>query len=108
MPRRIQKNLRRSRTFIRAWREHRELTQDQLASRLEMSKASLSRIENGVQPYTQDFLEACAAALQTDPPSLLMRNPEADDGIWSIWDQAKPGERLQIVAVAKALTKTGT
>lgn len=108
MPRRIKKIGKRTRTFIRQWREYRELTQDQLASRLDMSKAQLSRIETGDQPYSQDFLEACAEALRTDPASLIMRNPEDPDGIWTIWEQAKPGERLQIVAVARALTKTGT
>lgn len=74
-----------------------------------MSKAQLSRIETGDQPYSQDFLEACAEALQTDPASLLMRDPNKDEAIWSVWDQAKPAERAQIVAVAQALTrKTGT
>lgn len=73
-----------------------------------MSTAQLSRIESGVQPYTQDVLESAAEALRTDPASLIMRDPEADEPIWSIWDQAQPGERRQIVEVAKALTKTGS
>lgn len=73
-----------------------------------MSAASLSRIERGLQPYTQDFLEAAAIAYKTDPASLLMRDPGDPDGIWSIWDNALPGERRAIVEVAKALKKTGT
>jgi len=93
----------RRRHFIREWREFRDLTQDQLAARLDMSKASLSRIENFKQPYTQDFLEACAEALRTDPASLIMRNPMDDAAIWSIWDQAAPGERKQIEEVARVL-----
>src|SRR3990167_277215 len=95
----------RRRTFIRHWREHRGLTQDQLSERLDMSKAQLSRIENGVQPYSQDFLEACAEALATDPASLLMRDPSDAEGIWSVWDQAKVAERRQIVEVARVITK---
>lgn len=110
MPKRIalQKPARRRKTFIAAWREHRGLTQDQLAERLESSKASISRIESGQQPYTQDFLEAAAAALRTDVASLLMRDPTSKDAIWSIWDQAKEGERSMIVDIAKTITKTGT
>lgn len=108
MPRRIRSERPRRRTFIKQWRLHRGLTQEQLAGRLDMSTAQLSRIEAGVQPYTQDVLESAAEALQTDPASLIMRDPEADDAIWSIWDHAKPGERRQIVEVAKALTKTGS
>ncbi len=107
MPRRIRGQRPRRRTFIREWREFRTLTQEALAGRLDMSAAQLSRIESGVQPYTQDVLEMIADALQTDPPSLLMRRP-GDDEIWSIWDQAQPGVRRQITEIAKTLSKTGT
>lgn len=103
----------RRKTFIREWREFRELTQERVVGRLEdadvdLSVAQYSRIENGVSPYTQDTLEAIADALQTDAASLLMRNPQDDDAIWSIWDQAKPGQRRQIKEVVKAIVKTGT
>ena len=98
----------RRRTFIRQWRKHRGLSQERLADRLGMSKAQLSRIENGEQPYAQDFLEACAEALQTEPASLLTRDPGDPEAIWSVWDRAKPGERRQIVEIAKTLIKGGT
>src|SRR3954452_9822188 len=98
----------RRRHFIREWRKHRGLTQEQLADRLETTKANISRIENLKQGYTQDFLEACADALSTEASSLLMRDPTDPEGIWSIWEQAKPGERRQIVEIAKTLLRTGT
>jgi transcriptional regulator with XRE-family HTH domain len=115
MPRRIgyQKAGRRP-IFVRQWREFRGLSQEQLADRLDMSAAQLSRIESGKQPYTQDFLEAAAHALRTDVASLLMRDPSKEDpndpdSIWSLWDRAKPGEKRQIVGVSRAiLNKTGT
>jgi transcriptional regulator with XRE-family HTH domain len=96
------------RTFIREWRQSRGLTLQQLANRIGMTHASLSRIERGLQPYSQPLLEALADALQTEPASLLMRNPTDPEGIWSIWDQAKPGERRQIVEIARTLIRTGT
>jgi transcriptional regulator with XRE-family HTH domain len=86
----------RRRTFFKEWRLHRGLSQEQLADRLETSVASISRIEKGTQPYTQDVLEALAEALNTDPASLLMRNPADPEAIWSLWDNAKPGERQMI------------
>jgi transcriptional regulator with XRE-family HTH domain len=95
-------------TYIRQWREHRGLNQDQLAERLEMTQSHLSMLENGKRGYTQETLEAVAHALQTDVASLLMRNPADGDAIWSIWDNAKPGERKMIVDIAKTVTKTGT
>jgi transcriptional regulator with XRE-family HTH domain len=106
---------RRARIYLREWREEAGLTQDQLADRIEtlsgyrMSKAQISRIELGKQPYSQDFLETAAEALGTDAASLLMRNPQRDgEAIWSLWDSAKPGERKMIVDIAKTVLKTGT
>jgi transcriptional regulator with XRE-family HTH domain len=95
-------------TFIRQWRDHRGLNQEQLADRLGMTQSHLSMLENGKRGYTQETLEAIADALQTDAASLLMRNPQDGDAIWSIWEQAKPGERRMIVDIAKTVTKTGT
>jgi transcriptional regulator with XRE-family HTH domain len=95
-------------TFIRQWREYRGLTQDDLAARLDTSKASISRTETGRSAYTQDFLEACAEALNTDPASLLMRNPSDEEAVWSLWDQAKLGERKMIESIVRTVMKTGT
>lgn len=110
MPKRIAfpKKRSRRRTYFRQWRIYRGFSQEQLASRLDTSVASISRIEGGSQPYTQDVLEALAEALNTDPASLLMRNPEEPEAIWSLWDNAKPGERQMIVDIARTVTKTGT
>lgn len=107
----VQPRFRRSqyrRTFIRQWREFRDLTLEQLAERVGTTHASLSRVERGLQPYSQALLEDLAEALQTDTASLLMRDPTDPEGIWSVWDQAKPGQRRQIVEIAKTLIKTGT
>lgn len=99
----------RRKTFIKQWREYRNLTQDALAERLETSKASISRIEAGEQAYTQDFLEACAEALRTDPASLLMRDPTDAEAVWSLWDRAKSADRQKIEKLVRSeLTKTGT
>jgi transcriptional regulator with XRE-family HTH domain len=105
MPKRIgfQKERNRRRTYIKAWREYRGLTQDQLADLLETSTASVSRIESGQQAYTQDFLEACADALSADPASLLTRAPTDDEAVWSLWDKAQPFERELIVKIATAI-----
>jgi transcriptional regulator with XRE-family HTH domain len=94
-------------TFIRQWRESIPLTLEQLAERVGTTHASLSRIERGIQPYSQELLEAIASALGTDAATLIMREP-GEPGIWSIWDQAKPGERQMIVDIAKTIVKTGT
>lgn len=79
-------------TYIRAWREHRGLSQDELVDRCServdtMSKSSLSRIENGQQPYSQPILEALAWALNCSEADLLERDPKAE--MWQIVDKVK-------------------
>ena len=99
----------RRRTFFKQWREKRGLSQQRLAERLDTSVASVSRVESGKQPYTQDYLEALAVALDTDPASLIMRDPMDPEAIWSIWDNAKQGERKMILDIARTIVKkTGT
>lgn len=68
----------RRRHFVREWRKFRGLTQEQLAEKLETTKANISRIENLHQGYTQDFLEACADVLKIEPAALLTVNPIND------------------------------
>lgn len=96
--------------YLREWRKHRNLTQDQLAERIETSKGYISDLERGVRRYNQDLLEALAEALSCSPADLLIRDPSQGDAIWSIWEHAKPGERQQIAEVARVITgkKTGT
>ena len=69
---------RRRRHFVREWRKFRGLTQEQLAERLRTTKANISRIENLHQGYTQDFLEACAYVLGTEPAALVSQDPMAN------------------------------
>lgn len=101
-------------TFIRQWRNHRNLTLEALSSRLEelglhdLGPSHLSMLERGQRGYTQETLEALANALQTDVASLLMRNPTDEDAIWSIWENAAPAERRTITEVVKAVVRTGT
>lgn len=110
MPRqsKFKKTHQRRRTFFLEWRKHRKLTQDQLAERIGTTKTRVSMKENGEEPYDQGYLEALADALQTDPSSLLMRDPSNPEAMWTIWDQAKPAQRRQIEEVARALLRTGT
>lgn len=81
---------------------------EQLAARVPMDKGNLSKVERSILPYNQEMLERLADALGTEPASLLMRNPTDPAPIWSIWDQAKPGQKRQIEEVAAALLRSGT
>jgi transcriptional regulator with XRE-family HTH domain len=90
-------------TFIRHWRKFRRLTLEACAERAGMSKGNLSNIETGKTGYNQATLEALAEALQCEPVDLLIRNPIDPDGIWSLWETAKPAQRKQIIGIIKGL-----
>lgn len=94
--------------FFREWRQHRHLTLEALAERIGMTHASVSRIERGLQKWDQEFLERAAEALACEPADLLIRDPSDPDGIWSLWDKAKPGTRRQIVEITKTLLKNAS
>lgn len=106
----------RPRHFIHEWRKSKAgLSLRRLADRLTnpdgssiISYASLSRIEKGKQEYTQPILEGIADAIGTDPGSLIMRNPESERPLWSIWDQIPPQDREQALRVLKSFARSGT
>lgn len=99
----------KQRHFLKSWRKHRGLTQEQLAERVGYDRTYISKIEKGTKRYDQPFLEAVAEALRCEPADLIMRDPTAPGSIWSIWDQIPATQREQAVEVLKTFTKkTGT
>lgn len=90
-------------TFIRQWREHAGMTVDELGEAIEMSGASVSRIENGKQPYTQPVIEKIADALGASVSSLLEFDPKTGRSIYDLAARATPEQQAQIVRVAEAM-----
>lgn len=95
----------KQRHFIKEWRKHRNLTQDQLAERIGVDRTYVSKIEAGKKRYDQPFLEAAAEALNCDPASLIMRNPLDPEAIWSIWEQIPPEDRPHAMRALAAFAK---
>jgi transcriptional regulator with XRE-family HTH domain len=99
-------------TFIRQWRESKKMSLEELAERVGkktggMTHASLSRIERGLQPYSQPILEAIADVLTSgDVAALLVLDPVESNTIWSMWARANPVERKKIVDIARTIVKT--
>jgi transcriptional regulator with XRE-family HTH domain len=93
------------RHFLRAWRKKSGKTLEQVADHLHMSHSQLSRIERQEQPYNQQLLEALAELYMCDVVDLLIRDPSDPEGMWTIWEHAKPGVRQQIRDVAEALAR---
>jgi|688.fasta_scaffold1681014_1 transcriptional regulator with XRE-family HTH domain len=94
-----------TKTYLHEWLVFRNKTHEQLANALELSRPQVTKIVNGKRPYTQAFLEAAAEYLDTDPASLLMRDPTQPEAIWSIWDHASEGEKNEIRRFAEFTVK---
>ena len=96
--------------YLKQWRLHRGLSQQQLADRLESSKGYISDLERGVRRYNQDLLEALAYALMCEPADLLMRDTTKEDAIWSIWESVPETDRPKVIEMIKVFSgkKTGT
>jgi transcriptional regulator with XRE-family HTH domain len=96
--------------FIREWRKHRGLTQEQLAERIGITREYVSLIEKGKRRYDQPFLESAADALTCSPADLIIRDPSSPEAIWSIWDNIRPQDRERAVRLLEVLVekKTGT
>lgn len=94
-------------TFIRQWREARDMTQEDLAEAIEISVPQLSLIENGKRPYTQKTLEGAAKALKVDPATLLSRGPDEDESLVSAIGRLGPGDQKRALAVVDALKRSG-
>lgn len=92
-----------SRWFLRAWRKDRRLTLDQLAARVDSTGATISRLERGLQPYSQPLLEALAEALNCQPADLIMRPPGAADRLLAVLAGMTPESQKQALAVVQAL-----
>lgn len=96
-----------SKHYLQEWLAHRNKTHEQLASFIEMSRPHVTKIINGKRQYTQEFLEAAAEYLETTPGSLLMRDPSQEESIWSLWDQARTGDREEILRYANFVIHQG-
>lgn len=103
------------RHYIKEWRTHRGLSLRKLAERMEsepgedlISAMSLSRIERGLQPYSQPILEALSIALDTTIWSLISVNPRVDGDVVDMFSYLRdmsPQDRqkaLQLMKVANS------
>jgi transcriptional regulator with XRE-family HTH domain len=95
-----------SRTKIREWRKFRGLSQERLGELVGVSHTTIGRLERGRTRYIQATLESIARELQTDPASLLVRDPNDPEGIWAVWERIPPQRRREAIAVLSLLGKS--
>ena len=91
--------------YLKQWRKHRGLTQEQLAERAGLSAPYISQLESGRRQYTQELLELLATELRCELADLIMRDPTRPEPIWSVWDKVPEPQREQALAVLETFTK---
>jgi transcriptional regulator with XRE-family HTH domain len=79
---------------LRAWREYRKLTQDELAARVGTNQNMIGYLESGERGLSAKWLRRLAPALDTTPGMLLDHNPHTLSAdvidIWTSADATSP------------------
>lgn len=95
------------RNYLRAWREKKKLTQEELADLAGTTKAVISLLENEKRPLSSKWLRLFAAVLGTTPGRILDINPlEVDAEILEAWDKLRDEDRPRAVRLLRSLTGT--
>lgn len=100
--------------FIRQWREKRGISLRKLSARLEVeldgdplvSYASLSRIENGKQPFSEPVLNAIADALDVTRSMLLEMDPKKEGRVLDILNKMTPADREQAIRMLELFAQS--
>lgn len=94
---------------LRAWREFRKMSQDDLATALDTAKGVISLLENGKRPLSDKWLYRLAEVLETRPGHILDVDPNGlDNDIFDIWASIDKSDRDQAARVLRTFSKTGT
>jgi phage repressor protein C with HTH and peptisase S24 domain len=80
-------------------RKSKKMSLDELGEKVGLSKAALSRYENGSREFPVNKTEAFAKALNLDPRYLLGIN--SDDNILSIYDKLEPLRKKRVYSFAE-------
>ena len=93
------------RLYLAEWREYRKLDQDQVADRLGVTAATISRHETGERSSNEAYLAALAEALDCHPTDFWRdpAHPSADDLMRSLPED----QRAQVLRIIQTF-KTGT
>lgn len=95
---------------IKAWREFRHMTQEELAEAIGSSKASVGHWESGTREVAPKWLYPIAEALNTSAGYLLDHDPnDLPTAILDVWADIPKGDHSRAIDMLRAaFPKTGT
>lgn len=94
--------------YLKAWREKRGLSQEELAAAVNTAPSMISMLETAERGLSAKWLRRLAPALDTSPGHLLDLDPNAvDDDIIDIWATISERDRPRVKRILEQF-KTGT
>lgn len=101
-------NMADERNYLRQWREHARLSQDELAEAAGTTKGVISLLENEKRPLSSKWLRKFAEILGTQPGYILDLDPtEMDPEIFEAWQSVRKEDRAQVLRILSTF-RTGT
>ncbi len=95
--------------YLKEWREHRGLTQEQASEASGVSQSVLTRLESNKREYKERHLEALAKAYRCTTAELLGTDPTASSGeVISMMDRMlkiPPHKREQALRILDTFTE---
>jgi transcriptional regulator with XRE-family HTH domain len=97
------------RNHLKAWREKRGLSQDELAEKAGTTKSVISLLENEKRPLSAKWLRRFAEVLDTRAGYILDHDPnELNDDVFDLWDNISEMDRSQAARVLGTFARNGT
>lgn len=94
---------------LRAWREFRRMTQEELAAKADTTASQISMLESGERGLTHKWARILAPLLKTNPGHLFDTDPESlDNDVHDIWISIDKRDRAQALRVLKSFARTDT
>lgn len=94
---------------LRAWREFRRMTQEELGAAVGVNGSTISLLEGGHRKLSDKWLRKLAPVLNTSPGYILDHDPEdLPTSILDIWADIPEENREMAERVLRSFRKTGT
>lgn len=95
--------------YLREWRKHRRMTQQELADAINTSKSAISDLERFNLQLSPKWLNRIAPVLETQPGYILDYDPDdIPTDVIDIWQRIPDRDRERAARVLREFTRTGT
>lgn len=90
---------------LKAWREFRRMTQEELAAKADTTASQISMLESGERGLTHKWALKLAPILKTNPGHLFDTDPlELDNDVHDIWINIDKRDRARALKVLRSFT----